>query len=136
LIQERPIVLGAISGAPIPIAQVEVLFIEVDPSLLPQVWVIVGLKLSFMVTALSWLLLLLSVMQLSMLLSEELNIPKHLKSAKSTSIAFADCVMADIRVARYAIPAKVTTIKYKKSDLIVLSSKFININSSKHYNII
>ena len=62
MIQERPIVLGAISGAPIPIAQVEVLFIEVDPSLIPQVWVIPGLKLSLMVTSLSWLLSLISVM--------------------------------------------------------------------------
>jgi hypothetical protein len=124
LIQERPIVLGAISGVPIPIAQVEVLFNEVDPSLLPQVWVILGLKLLLMVTSLSRLLSLLSVTLLSMLLSQELNIPKHLKFAKSTSIAFADCVIGDIPVARYAIPAIVTTRKHTKIVLL-----FYHLNS-------
>lgn len=72
-----------------------------------------------MVTSLSWLLSLLSVTLLSMLLSQELNIPKHLKSAKSIPIAFADCFNGDIPVARYAIPAKVTTRKYTKIVLII-----------------
>ncbi len=108
MIQESPKVLGAIL-VPISIVQVEVLFIEVDPSLLPHVWVTVGLKLSLIVTSLSWLLSLLSVTLLSMLLSQELNIPKHLKSAKSTSSAFADCVKGNIPVAKLPTPTKVTT---------------------------
>ena len=80
-----------------------------EAELLPQVWL--GLKLSLMETSLSWLLSLLSVTLLSMLLSQELNIPKHLRSVKSKSIAFADCINGNVIVARLAIPAKVTTRK-------------------------
>jgi hypothetical protein len=109
LIQERPIVLGAISGAPIPIAQVEVLFIEVDLSLLPQVRVILGLKTIAYGNGVILVVIAVISNAIVYVVAIRVKHSKYLKSAKSTSIAFADCVIGDIRVARYAIPAKVTT---------------------------